>query len=52
MEQMGLELEPARRLYTVAELNAEIRAALDEPADAEDLSPAHVEAHTAHVPDA
>jgi exodeoxyribonuclease VII large subunit len=30
MEQMGLELEPARRLYSVAELNAEIRAALDE----------------------
>jgi exodeoxyribonuclease VII large subunit len=30
MEQLGLQLEPARRLYTVAELNAGIRAALDE----------------------
>jgi exodeoxyribonuclease VII large subunit len=30
MEQLGLELEPARRLYTVADLNAAIRAALDE----------------------
>jgi exodeoxyribonuclease VII large subunit len=30
MEQMGLELEPARRLYSVADLNSAIRAALDE----------------------
>ena len=30
MEQMGLLLEPIRRLYTVAELNAHIRSALDE----------------------
>jgi exodeoxyribonuclease VII large subunit len=30
MEQMGLQLQPARRLYTVAELNAHIRATLDE----------------------
>ena len=30
MEQMGLELEPARRLYSVADLNSAIRTALDE----------------------
>jgi exodeoxyribonuclease VII large subunit len=30
MEQMALQLQPSRRLYTVAELNAHIRAVLDE----------------------
>jgi exodeoxyribonuclease VII large subunit len=30
MEQLGFQLEPARRLYTVAELNAHIRGVLDE----------------------